>query len=149
METLEIIKLIRECNTETKNDMAKRFDDYNKSMSLLFTSEIGEVKSDIKDLTSQVTEQNHSVRNLKEWRVGAEKDLGKLMEDAKDKQANKRKNTLFIIGQIVIIVLAFVGIYFNNKSTVKDINTVKTELLQHEKQSSSVSQDSNNHIIKP
>jgi hypothetical protein len=133
MNDLETIKLIIDCNKETKEDFSKRFDDYNRSMSLLITSEVSDIKDDIKDLTKQVSIQNGTVRNIAEWRVDASKDILGLKSVNDERRKNRRSNTLFFIGQIVFIIMVALGWYFTSKKVSNTEREVKKVLVEIKK----------------
>jgi len=124
MKDIEIIKLIKDCNQEVKEDILQRFDNYNKSISLLFTNELSDVKESIKILDKKVSEQNSSVRSIAEWKILANNDINILKKSKINSRINRRSTWIFIISQIVFITMLALGWYFSNK---KDITTTDTK----------------------
>jgi hypothetical protein len=129
MDPLDILKLIQENNQQTKDDLSIRFDDYNKSISTLFTTEMSDMKGRITDLKDQVVKQNGSVRDLREWKVDATKDIETLKTESKDRKVNSRNLILFVVGQVIFIAVFMIGLYVNNsKAHKKMIEDIKTEV---------------------
>lgn len=132
MDPLEILKLIQENNKETKNDMVKRFDDYNRSITLLFTTEIGDVKDNIKKLEERVAIQNGSVRTLKEWRGVVDEKLATIEKESNKRADNKKTFWYFLIAQIVIVTIFVVGLYVEDKrEKVNIVEPNKVEQLNN------------------
>ena len=85
-------------------------DGYTKAVTILITSETGNIKESIKELKEQVSKQNGSIRELKEWKAGYEG-----AEKAKEKSSVK---SIQIWGLIIAFLVGSGGIalgLFNKK----------------------------------
>ena len=101
--------------------ICKRFDATIKTLTEFIALENQDMKKSIDDLTKRVTEQNGSVRELREWRARSEGAAG---------QRNKGFDKAL---RVMMFVLAFgaliATVYFGNKKTREDVSRDVVDML--------------------
>jgi len=101
--------------------ICQRFDATIKTLTEFIALENQDMKKSIDDLTKRVTEQNGSVRELREWRARSEGAAG---------QRNKGFDKAL---RVMMFVLAFgaliATVYFGNKKTREDVSRDVVDML--------------------
>lgn len=129
MTDLEIHNCIEQKNQMVIDTVKELFGSHTSSIATLITSETQGIKEHIKKLEDQVTKQNGSVRDLKEWRArhdGIEDERSKQVAIGINKRGLSLQHIAVTVSVLALLVMATFQVmnYKKSRATSEEVATV-------------------------